>query len=191
MTCPERPTLSVVTVTEAVIRPVVPADLDTVAEIYTHYVRHTVITFEETPPPVAAWHRRLDDLAAQGLPFLVAELSGEVVGYAYAAPWRPRPAYRHTAENSVYIAPGRTGQGHGSALLEALLTACARTHARQMIAVIADAGIDASVALHRRYGFTDAGRLAAVGYKHDRWIETVLMQRPLGHTPTDVAVLNR
>ncbi|WTO73292.1 GNAT family N-acetyltransferase (plasmid) [Streptomyces sp. NBC_00441] len=170
---------------EAVFRPAVPADLDAVTEIYTYYVRHTVITFEETPPPAAAWHQRLDDLAAQHLPFLVAELSGEVVGYAYAAPWRPKPAYRNTVENSIYLAPDRTGQGLGGALLEALLTACAGTRVRQMIAVIADAGTDASVALHRRSGFTEAGRLVAVGYKHDRWIDTVLMQRTLGpHSAT-------
>ncbi|MFC1421075.1 GNAT family N-acetyltransferase [Streptacidiphilus cavernicola] len=170
------------TAVEPVIRPAVPADLHAVAEIFAYYVRHTVITFEETPPPVAAWHQRLDDLAAQGLPFLVAELSGEVVGYGYAAPWRPKPAYRHTVENSIYLAPGQTGRGLGGVLLDALLEACARTHVRQMIAVIADAGTDASVVLHRRHGFTDVGRLAAVGYKHDRWIDTLLMQRTLGRT---------
>lgn len=168
---------------ESVIRPAVAADLNAVAGIFTHYVRHTVITFEEVPAPVDAWQQRLDELAAQGLPFLVAELSGEVAGYAYAAPWRPKPAYRHTVENSIYLAPGRTGRGLGGALLEALLDACARTRARQMIAVIADAGTDASVALHRRFGFADVGRLTAVGYKHGRWIDTVLMQRTLGRTP--------
>ncbi|MFE9832441.1 GNAT family N-acetyltransferase [Streptomyces halstedii] len=176
---------------ESVIRPAVPADLNAVAEIFTHYVCHTVITFEEAPPPVAAWRRHLDDLAAQKLPFLVAELSGEVVGYAYAAPWRPKPAYRHTVENSIYLAPGRTGRGLGGALLEALLAACSRSHVRQMIAVIADADTDASVALHRRYGFTDVGRLAAVGYKHDRWIDTLLMQRTLGRTAADATDLNQ
>ncbi|MEU5896526.1 MULTISPECIES: N-acetyltransferase family protein [unclassified Streptomyces] len=170
------------TAMESVIRPAVPADLNAVAEIFTHYVRHTVVTFEETPPSVAAWRRRLDGLAAQELPFLVAELSGQVVGYAYAAPWRSKPAYRHTVENSIYLAPGRTGQGLGGTLLEALLAACARTHVRQMIAVIADTGTDASVALHRRHGFTDVGRLVAVGHKHDRWIDTLLMQRTLGRT---------
>ncbi|GAA0928735.1 GNAT family N-acetyltransferase [Streptomyces thermoalcalitolerans] len=165
------------------IRPAVPADLNAVAEIFTHYVRHTVITFEETPPPPAVWQRRLDDLTAHGLPFMVAELSGDVVGYAYAAPWRSKPAYRHTVENSVYLAPDRTGQGLGTALLGALLTACGRTHVRQMIAVIADTGTDASLALHRRFGFTEVGRLTAVGYKHGRWIDTVLMQRSLGRAP--------
>ncbi|MDX2920623.1 MULTISPECIES: GNAT family N-acetyltransferase [Streptomyces] len=176
---------------EPVIRPAAPADLGAVAEIYTHYVHHTVVTFEENPPPVAAWRRRLDDLAAQNLPFLVAEVAGEVVGYAYAAPWRPKPAYRNTVENSIYLAPGRTGRGLGGALLKALLTACAGTHVRQMIAVIADAGTDTSAALHRRLGFTDAGRLAAVGHKHGRWIDTLLMQRAVGDPTTDAADLNR
>ncbi|MFF7176929.1 GNAT family N-acetyltransferase [Streptomyces sp. NPDC008121] len=165
------------------IRPAVPADLDAVAGIYTHYVRHTVITFEEIPPPVTAWRGRLDDLAERGLPFLVAELSGDIVGYAYAAPWRPKPAYRHTVENSIYLAPDHTGHGLGAALLDALLAAVAGTDVRQMIAVIADAGTDASIALHHRFGFTRAGRLTAVGYKHGRWIDTVLMQRPLGPAP--------
>ncbi|MEU9337216.1 N-acetyltransferase family protein [Streptomyces sp. NPDC048290] len=162
-----------------VIRPAAPSDLRGVAGIFTYYVRHTVITFEETPPSLSAWRQRLDDLTARGLPFLVAEVSGEVAGYAYAAPWRTRPAYRHTAENSIYLAPARTGQGLGGALLGALLTACAESAVRQVVAVIADMGTDASVALHRRHGFTDAGRLTAVGHKHGRWIDTVLMQRTL------------
>ncbi|MFC8697238.1 GNAT family N-acetyltransferase [Streptomyces parvus] len=173
------------TVMEPVIRPAVPADLSAVAEIYTYYVRHTVITFEENPPPVAAWQQRLDDLAARNLPFLVAELSGEVVGYAYAAPWRPKPAYRNTVENSIHLAPDRTGRGLGGALLEARLAACTGTHVRQMIAVIADAGTDASAALHRRHGFTDAGRLTAVGYKHDRLVDTLLTQRTLDRPVPD------
>ncbi|MFJ9838932.1 GNAT family N-acetyltransferase [Kitasatospora sp. NPDC101155] len=168
------------TAMDAVIRPAVPADLGAVAEIYAHYVRDTVITFDETPPAPAVWQQRFEDLAARGLPFLIAEVSGEVAGYAYAAPWRPKPAYRYTAENSIYLAPAHTGRGLGSALLEALLAACAKTHLRQVVAVIADSGTDASAALHRRYGFTDAGRLTAVGFKHDRWIDTVLMQRTLG-----------
>ncbi|MFD5462078.1 GNAT family N-acetyltransferase [Kitasatospora sp. NPDC127059] len=168
------------TAMESVIRPAAPADLGAVASIYTHYVRHTVVTFDETSPSPATWQQRLDDLTAQGLPFLVAEVDGEVAGYAYAAPWRPKPAYRHTAENSIYLAPTHTGRGLGTALLEALLDACTKTRIRQLIAVIADSGSDASGALHRRYGFTDAGRLTAVGHKHGRWIDTVLMQRAIG-----------
>ncbi|MER7671758.1 N-acetyltransferase family protein [Kitasatospora sp. NPDC096128] len=168
------------TAMEPVIRPAAAADLDAVAAIYEHYVRRTVATFDETPPPLATWQQRLDDLTAQGLPFLVAEVDGEVAGYAYAAPWRPKPAYRHSAEDSIYLAPGHTGRGLGAALLEALLEACATTHVRRIIAVIADTGSDASAALHRRFGFTEAGRLTAVGHKHGRWIDTVLMQRPVG-----------
>ncbi|WP_214414114.1 GNAT family N-acetyltransferase [Sphaerisporangium fuscum] len=164
---------------EATIRPARRDDLTAVAEIYAHYVAGTVITFEETPPTVADWGQRLDDLTRRGLPFLVAETAGEVAGYAYAGPWRPKPAYRYTVEDSIYLAPGRTGQGLGGALLEALLAGATAAGARQMIAVIADTGSDASAALHRRFGFSEAGRLADVGFKHDRWVDTLLMQRAL------------
>ncbi|WP_433479272.1 N-acetyltransferase family protein [Spirillospora sp. CA-142024] len=167
------------TVPEAVIRPAGRGDPKAVAEIFTHYVSHTVITFEQTPPAVAEWRRRLDDLTGRGLPFLVADLDGEVAGYAYAGPWRPKPAYRHTVEDSIYLAPDRTGRGLGGALLGGLVNRCARAGMRQMIAVIADTGGDASTALHRRFGFTDAGRLTGVGHKHGRSIDTLLMQRAL------------
>ncbi|MEV4252263.1 N-acetyltransferase family protein [Spirillospora sp. NPDC049652] len=167
------------TLPEAVIRPAVPADLDAVGEIFAYYVSQTVITFAEVPPAVADWRLRLDDLAGRGLPFLVAEVNGEVVGYAYAGPWRPQPAYRHSVEESIYLAPGWTGRGLGSALLGALVDRCAQAGLRQMVAVIADTGSDASTALHKRFGFTHAGRLTGVGYKHGRWIDTVLMQRTL------------
>ncbi|MEV0229279.1 N-acetyltransferase family protein [Nonomuraea sp. NPDC050786] len=167
------------TVPEVVIRTAVPADLEVVAEIFAHYVSNTVITFEQTPPTVAEWQRRLDDLTGQGLPFLVADLNGDVAGYAYAGPWRPKPAYRHTVENSIYLAPDQTGRGLGGALLDALLTRCAQAGMRQMIAIIADTGSVASTALHKRFGFAPAGRLNSVGYKHGRWIDTALMQRAL------------
>ncbi|MBE1585354.1 GNAT family N-acetyltransferase [Nonomuraea angiospora] len=171
------------TVPEAVIRPAVLADLEAVAEIYAYYVSHTVITFEQTPPTVAEWRLRLDDLAGRGLPFLVADLDGEVAGYAYAGPWRPKPAYRHTVEDSIYLAPDRTGRGLGGVLLDALLPRCAQAGMRQMIAVIADTGNAASTALHKRFGFAHAGRLNGVGYKHGRWIDTDLMQRALTADP--------
>lgn len=164
---------------EAIIRAAVPADLEAVAEIFGHYVSTTVITFEQTPPTVAEWRRRLGELTARGLPFLVAVQDGVTVGYAYAGPWRPKPAYRHTVEDSIYLAPGHTGRGLGGALLGVLLTQCARAGTRQMIAVIADTGDKTSVALHERFGFTDAGRLTAVGHKHGRVVDTVLMQRSL------------
>ncbi|MEW1842048.1 N-acetyltransferase family protein [Nonomuraea angiospora] len=170
-------------VPEAVIRPAVLADLDAVAEIYAYYVSRTVITFEETPPTVAEWRQRLDDLAGRGLPFLVADLDGEVAGYAYAGPWRPKPAYRHTVEDSIYLAPDQTGRGLGGMLLDPLLTRCAQAGMRQMVAVIADTGSAASTALHKRFGFAHAGRLNGVGYKHGRWIDTELMQRALTADP--------
>jgi L-amino acid N-acyltransferase YncA len=165
---------------EFTVRAAVPADLDPVAAICAHYVTTTVTTFEEVPPTAADWQRRLDELAGRNLPFLVADQDGTVCGYAYASPWRPKPAYRYTVEDTVYISPDRTGRGLGRALLGALLTACEQAGARQVIAVIADTGSDASAALHRRLGFTTAGRLTRVGRKHGRWIDTVLMQRELG-----------
>jgi L-amino acid N-acyltransferase YncA len=157
-------------------------DLDAIAEIYAPYVLNTVITFEENPPSADGWRSVRDDLAERGLPFLVAEVEGTVVGYAYSSPWRARSAYRHTVEDSVYLDPGWTGRGLGRLLLEALVADSARAHARQMVAVIADSGPDttaASVGLHRACGFTAVGRLAAVGHKHGRWIDTLLMQRDL------------
>jgi L-amino acid N-acyltransferase YncA len=162
------------------VRAAVPADLESVAAICAHYVTTTVTTFEEIPPTVAEWRQRLDDLAGRNLPFLVAEQDGTVCGYAYATPWRPKPAYRYTVEDTVYLSPDHTGRGLGRALLGALLTGCEQAGVRQVIAVIADTGSDASVAVHRRLGFDPAGRLCRVGHKHGRWIDTVLMQRELG-----------
>jgi len=166
------------------VRPATPDDLDAIAAIFSHYVTTSVCTFEEQPPTPTDWRQRLDDLTGRGLPLLVAVADGQVVGYGYASPWRPKPAYRFTVEDSVYLAPGWTGRGLGSALLRDLLDACARTGTRQVLAVIADTGSDASVALHRRLGFTPVGRLTAVGYKHGRWVDTVLMQ----HTVPDAAI---
>ncbi|MET8992468.1 N-acetyltransferase family protein [Nonomuraea wenchangensis] len=164
---------------DAVIRAAVPADLAAVTAINAHYVANTVITFEETPPTVADWQARLADLTARGFPFLVADVGGEVAGYAYAGPWRPKPAYRHTVEDSIYLAPGHVGRGLGNALLAALIDGATTAGLRRMIAVIADAGDDRSIALHRRHGFTEAGRLTEVGFKLGRWVDTTLMERPL------------
>ncbi len=161
------------------IRAASTADMAPVTAIYAHYVATSVATFEEDPPPLAFWQHRLADLGQRNLPFLVAEDAGDIVGYSFASPWRPRPAYRFTAEDSVYAAPGQEGRGIGSALLKPLLDRCATAGVRQMIAVIADTGSDASKALHARFGFTEAGVLTQVGYKHGRWIDTLLMQRHL------------
>jgi L-amino acid N-acyltransferase YncA len=171
---------------DAVIRPVVagvagvPGDLDAVAAIFGHYVTTSVVTFEVVPPTAEDWRRTSDDLAARGLPFMVCECDGRVVGYAYAAPWRAKPAYRHTVESTIYLAPDRTGRGLGRRLLRELQRCCALAGLEQMIAVIADSGNPASAALHRACGFTDAGRLRNVGRKHGRLIDTVLMQHDLG-----------
>jgi L-amino acid N-acyltransferase YncA len=159
------------------VRPATAGDLDAVAGIFAHYVIGSVFTFEEVPPTVAQWRQRLVALAENHLPFLVAEVDGTVAGYAYASPWRPKPAYRHTVEDSIFLAPGYQGKGLGRLLLDALLSACAAAGCRQVIAVIAGSGDPASVALHRACGFTEAGRLTQVGYKHGRWIDTVLLQR--------------
>ena len=181
---------------QARIRAAEANDLGVIAGIFAHYVTTSVSTFEETPPTVREWENKLSGISELGLPFLVVESGGGggrgagggrgvVAGYAYAGPWRPKPAYRHTVEDSVYLAPGWTGRGLGRMLLTALLAHCARAGARQMIAVIADSGADASVALHRACGFTDAGRLAGVGFKHGRWLDTLLLQRGLTADPAE------
>ena len=154
-------------------------DLDQIAAIYAHYVQHSVATFETEAPSVSAWRTRLGDLTERQLPFLVAETDGLVCGYAYAGPWRVRPAYRFSVEDAVYVAPGQARRGIGSTLLGGLLDSCAAAGLRQMIAVIADSGDESSVALHSRFGFAEAGRLSEVGHKHGRWLDTVLMQRKL------------
>ena len=164
---------------DPVIRPATPGDLDFVAAIFSHYVTSSVVTFEVVPPTAQDWRRTRDDLAARGLPFLVCEYDNEVAGYAYAAPWRTKPAYRHTVESTIYLAPDRTGRGLGRRLLRALQKQCALAGVEQMIAVIADSGNPASVALHRACGFADVGRLGNVGRKHGRLIDTLLMQHDL------------
>ena len=161
------------------VRAAVPADAERVAAIFAHYVTTSVATFEEVAPTADQWRQRLADRAARNLPFVVAEADGSVCGYAYASPWRPKPAYRYTVEDTVFLAPGCTGRGIGSALLGTLLAGCATAGAHQVIAVIADTGSYASAALHRRFGFTQAGLLSGVGRKHGRWIDTLLMQKDL------------
>ncbi|GAA0244349.1 GNAT family N-acetyltransferase [Actinomadura nitritigenes] len=162
------------------VRAVRADDLDGVAAIAAHYVLNSTATFAETPQTVAEWRERLGDLEGRGLPFLVAEADGEVAGYAYAGPWRPKPAYRYTVEDTIYLDPRHLGKGLGTALLGELVERAAKAGMRQMIAVIADAAGDGSVALHRRFGFVEAGRLSDVGHKQGRWISTILMQRALG-----------
>jgi L-amino acid N-acyltransferase YncA len=155
-------------------------DAPAIAAIYAHYVHTSVATFATDPPTAQDWLDRLAQQRTQGLPLIVGDEDGAVVGYAHLSPWRPRPAYRFTVEDSIYLHPAHTRRGHGGTLLAELLHRATATDLRQVIAVIADADDGASVALHRRAGFTDAGRLRDVGYKFDRWIDTILMQRTLG-----------
>lgn len=160
-------------------RPAVLDDLDAIAEIYAHYVRSSVATFELEAPDRDEWRRRFDAITDAGLPFLVTERDGEVAGYACCGPWKTRPAYRATVEDSVYVASQAKRRGCGTELMRDLLDAAGAAGIREVIAVIADTGDPASVELHRRFGFVEAGRLTNVGFKHDRFVDTVILQRTL------------
>lgn len=162
------------------IRPSTSADLTAITAIYAWNALHGTGTFELEGPPLEEMARRRDDVLAKGLPWLVAERSGEVLGYAYANPFRPRLAYRFALEDSVYLAPTAQGQGLGRLLLAELLAQCTALGARQMFAVIGDSANAASVGLHRALGFVDVGTMRAAGWKFDRWVDVVIMQRGLG-----------
>jgi phosphinothricin acetyltransferase len=161
------------------VRDAAEADLAGIQAIYAHHVRHGLASFEEEPPPVEEMRARWRKVLELGLPYLVAEADGAVVGYAYASSYRPRLAYRFTVENSVYVREGLSGRGVGKALLEALIARCEAGPWRQMLAVIGNRDNAASIALHRRCGFRMIGILESVGHKHGRWVDTVLMQRAL------------
>lgn len=155
-------------------------DLPALAAIFEPYVLGTAVTFDEDPPGADAWEARLRDLGERGLPFLVAEVDGAVVGYAYAAPWRSKAAYRYTAETTIYLSPAAQGRGVGTRLLSALLDACSLAGMREVVAVVADDPAAAgSLPLHRRLGFEVAGVLRDVGVKHRRSVSTMLLQRSL------------
>lgn len=162
------------------IRPATESDLPTITAIYGDAVTTSTASFEMEPPTLDEMTRRFAALRASGFPYLVAVRDGVVVGYAYAGPYHQRAAYRSTVEDSIYVAHNARGGGVGRALLEALIAACERIDCRAMIAIIAESGAPASVTLHTRLGFTPVGTLAGVGYKHGRWLDVTLMQRPLG-----------
>lgn len=165
--------------TSVVVRDATPADFPSIAEIYAHHVTHGAASFEETPPDTDELLRRHATVLGYGLPWIVAEFDGRVAGYSYATPYRPRAAYRHTIEDSIYIDQALRGRGLGRALLLALIARCEAGPWRQMIAVIADPA-GGSSELHRRAGFETVGTLRAVGFKHGQWRDTLLMQRALG-----------
>jgi phosphinothricin acetyltransferase len=143
-------------------------------------VLHGLASFEFEPPSENDMRQRRFDIVSRGFPYLVAECAGEVVGYAYASPYRLRPAYRHTAENSVYLHPAWAGQGIGRQLMAALLAECEARGLRQIVAVIGDSANQASIGLHKSLGFREVGVLRSVGFKFGRWVDSVLMQRGLG-----------
>jgi phosphinothricin acetyltransferase len=163
-----------------IIRDSQDADLPAIARIYGHWVTHGLASFELEAPDLAEMARRRAAVLAGGYPYLVAEAEGAVLGYAYAGAYRARPAYRFTVENSVYVAPGGGGRGAGRALMEALIARCEAAGFRLMIAVIGDSANAASIALHRAVGFQPVGVLPGTGWKHERWVDTVLMTRALG-----------
>ena len=163
------------------IRPAHAADIPAITGIYAHAVAHGTASFELTPPDEAEMARRMNDFIGKGYPYLIAEDGGMLAGFAYAGPYRTRLAYRHTVENSVYIAHDNHRRGVGRALLAALIETCAAGGFRQMIAVIGDSSRQAaSIGLHHALGFRHVGILEDVGFKHGRWLDSVLMQRALG-----------
>ncbi len=162
------------------VRPATEADIPAITRIYDDAVAHGTASFELEPPDEAEMARRMRGLLDGGFPYLAADVDGALAGYAYAGPYRARPAYRYTVEDSVYVAPDAQGRGVGRALLTALVKESEARGYRQMIAVIGDSAQTASIALHAACGFAYAGTLAHVGFKFGRWLDTVLMQRPLG-----------
>jgi phosphinothricin acetyltransferase len=170
---------------EMLIRPSTEADAEALAAIYGHHVLHGFGTFEEVPPSPADMAARRAAVVAHGLPHLVAEEGGTVLGFAYAAPFRPRSAYRYAVEDSVYIAPDVISQGLGKALLTEVLVACEALGVRQVVAVIGDSENAGSIGLHRSLGFTHSGVGQSVGWKHGRWVDIVWMQKALNGGDAD------
>lgn len=162
------------------VRPAAPEDVAGIQSIYAHHVLNGLATFEEAPPSVQEMRRRYDEITSAALPYLVAEVAGVPAGYGYCALYRTRSAYRYTLEDSVYVRHDLLGRGIGGALLGELIRRCEALGYRQLVAVIGDSAHAASIALHARYGFLRVGNLRSVGYKFGRWVDSVLMQRPLG-----------
>jgi phosphinothricin acetyltransferase len=165
---------------QATIRPATNTDIPAIAAIYAHHVRHGRASFETEPPDEAEMRRRHAAITEGGYPYLAAIRDDVLLGYAYASAYRPRAAYRDTVENSVYLRAEEAGRGTGSALLAALIEACAARGFRQMVAVVGDSANTASVRLHQRHGFHLVGTFRSVGFKHGQWLDTVLLQRELG-----------
>lgn len=166
------------------IGPCAESHMEAIQAIYAHYVATNLATFELEPPSVAQMLSRRADILQGGYPYLVAHRDGEVVGYAYGSAYRSRPAYRHTVEDSIYVAPGMRQAGIGSALLRELIRQCEQRGFRQMVGVVGNSANTGSLKVHEALGFTRVGTLGCVGYKFGQWVDTVLMQRALGDGAT-------
>lgn len=162
-----------------IVRPSTPDDVAALTAIYGHHVLHGLGTFEEVPPTAQDMAARRLAIVERGLPYLVAEDAGQVLGFAYAGPFRPRAAYRYTVEDSVYVAPDATGRGVGKAVLSAVIEACETFGIRQVVAVIGDSDNAGSIGLHTALGFKPAGVGKGFGWKHGRWVDIVWMQKAL------------
>jgi len=157
------------------------ADLPEILALYRHYVRNSVVTFDEKPPTLTQFRSKFRHLQKLGYPFRIARSpAGTLHGYAYVFPFRDKSAFRKTVESSIYLGPAATGRGLGTVLLEDLITHSERAGLKEIIAVIADQGAEASLALHTKFGFVETGRMGKVGYKFDRWVGIILMQKSLG-----------
>ena len=172
---PKEPTTFSWTVTDAT-----EADLPDVLALYRHYVRNSVVTFDEKPPTLTQFRSKFRHLQKLGYPFRIARSpQGTLLGYAYVFPFREKSAFRKTVESSIYLGPAATGRGLGKVLLADLISACTQAGLKEIIAVIADQGAEASLALHQKFGFIETGRMGKVGFKFERWIGIILMQRSL------------
>ena len=157
-----------------------PEDLPHVREIYNHYVANSTVTFDEDAMTLKEWKDKFGYLKKLGMPFIVAESStGQILGYALVTPWKQKRAYRFTVENSIYLGAASTGKGLGPVLMQELIDRSKAAGLKEMIAVIADKGAEASIKMHENFGFTEIGRMGRVGYKFERWLGTVLMQKSL------------
>ena len=172
------------------LRPSVVADLHSIPAIYAHHVLHGTGTFEVDPPSLEDMAARRLDVLGKGLPWLVAVRDGQVIGYAYCNWFKPRPAYRFSAEDSIYLAPGAQGQGMGRALLAELAAQAEKAGVRKLIAVIGDSANTGSVGVHAAVGFQPVGVLKSCGWKFDRWLDVVLMDKPLGQADTTAPTLD-
>lgn len=165
---------------EFAIRDVTEADLPDIREIYNHYVANSTVTFDETPMTLRQLRTKFAQAQKSNLPFIVAvSPNGHVLGYAYVFPWKAKAAYRFTVENSIYLGPAATGKGLGKALMAQLIERSKKAGLKEIVAVIADRGAEASVRLHEHFGFKEIGHMGRVGFKFDRWLGTVLMQKSL------------